>query len=891
MMRLTLRTLLAYLDGILAPADARDLERKIAESELASQLIERIRALQADRHAAAVRIGGADANDVANYLDNTMEPQRVSDFERICLDSDAHLGEVAACHQILTRVLSEEMKTPASLRRRLIQLSQTKETASRDAASKQSASKPGAASGVSRTASLSGSAMGASREALRVDPPARSARAVAPSADDGWDADEHWTTAPDYLKQAGKRTWKSLATIAGISICLLLAALRGMGPFNHDHPLAHYVEPLAERWGVKISRNSPIAAVPDEATSPATDSRGADVISADARSVDASGSDPRSALASPSLGADAERPAGSSPATEPSGDTGASAADSGPAASEAIDTEIPKADLVSPATSIPADEGSASVAAENEAAPVASPESSTSEPSAALMAEAETAAGGLLNPLAEEPAAAANENGDASSASPSDEGATESIESPEGDAAVAAREREPGMELINPLEDPAETDGGDSAKPAPGIAAPEKVTDAGALGAADGKPIHLKPEAPDAATADLGRFLNEQQVLLHGQSSDATWQRLAPGDRLQVGQQLLSLPTFRPPILLESGLQVSLIGATRVEVLPPSDDAMPRFGLHFGRLAVAAFTSEGSKCGLQWGADQNGSLTLDAMTSVAMELTRRYLPGDNPETSETPPFDVLMLYVTSGSAVWVRAGAEPLTLPAGTRLVQVNDREPIVSAFSSTPTWIEGRDARPRDPIAAQDLGTRVTLDRPATQTLRELASERRLEVRSLAACSLAYTGDLDPLLDALGDAKLRSYWPVQYEVLLHRMNLGPDSVREVRDALRRRHGNADGEALYRMLLGFSPQQLAEGGASTLVDYLDHPLTEFRFAANETLRAITGLPSLYQAHANERQRRPAVAKWRTHLQQNKIAYVEPPELVRFLNTEVAPPAR
>ncbi len=567
-------------------------------------------------------------------------------------------------------------------------------------------------------------------------------------------------------------------------------------------------------------------------------------------------------------------------------------ADSGQAAPETIDTEVPKTDLGSPATSVPADEDSASVAARDEGSPVDTPASSNSEPSepsATDMTEAEAAEGLLLNPLAEEPAAA--EDGEASSASPSDEVATESIESPEGDAAVAAREREPGMELINPLEDPTETDGGEPAKPAPGIAAPEKITDAGALGAADGKPIHLKPKAPDAATADLGRFLNEQQVLLHGQSSDATWQRLAPGDRLQVGQQLLSLPTFRPPIRLEPGLQVSLIGATRVEVLPPNDDAMPRFGLHFGRLAVAAFTSEGSKCGLQWGADQNGSLTLDAMTSVAMELTRRYLPGDNPETSETPPYDVLMLYVTSGSAVWERAGVEPLTLPAGTRLVQVNDREPIVSAFSSTPTWIEGRDARPRDPIAAQDLGTRVTLDRPATQTLRDLASDRRLEVRSLAACSLAYTGDLDPLLDALGDAKLRSYWPVQYEVLLHRMNLGPDSVREVRDALRRRHGNADGEALYRMLLGFSPQQLAEGGASTLVDYLDHPLTEFRFAANETLRAITGLPSLYQAHANERQRRPAVAKWRTHLQQNKIAYVEPPELVRFLNTEVAPPTR
>ncbi|QDT63679.1 hypothetical protein [Calycomorphotria hydatis] len=120
-MRLTLRTLLAYLDDILPPNETRELGAKIAQTPRAAELAERIRDVIRKRRLTAPGVhdeSALDPNQVAEYLDNTLMPEEVAEIEQICLDSDLQLAEVAACHQVLGLVLGQPIDVPDTIRER-----------------------------------------------------------------------------------------------------------------------------------------------------------------------------------------------------------------------------------------------------------------------------------------------------------------------------------------------------------------------------------------------------------------------------------------------------------------------------------------------------------------------------------------------------------------------------------------------------------------------------------------------------------------------------------------------------------------------------------------------------------------------------------------------------
>lgn len=121
-MRLTLRTLLAYLDDTLPAEEAKAIGEKVAGSESARELIDRIRKLTRKRSLPAPNGDGPDPNVVSDYLSDTLLPNEVSEFEEACLRSDVNLAEVASCHQILTLLMSEPMRVPPTARQRMYKL-------------------------------------------------------------------------------------------------------------------------------------------------------------------------------------------------------------------------------------------------------------------------------------------------------------------------------------------------------------------------------------------------------------------------------------------------------------------------------------------------------------------------------------------------------------------------------------------------------------------------------------------------------------------------------------------------------------------------------------------------------------------------------------------------
>lgn len=386
-----------------------------------------------------------------------------------------------------------------------------------------------------------------------------------------------------------------------------------------------------------------------------------------------------------------------------------------------------------------------------------------------------------------------------------------------------------------------------------------------------------EPESKDTSSPPqpVGRFMSEKQVLLRFDSQSASWRRVPAKGILFPHGRLIALPTYRPEITVGAGINVQLLDGTQIELLPGDQQNPAGLKVDYGRLFIVPPAEDGTRLRLVFG-DRTGVVTFgDAESILALEVTPVRFPGTNPETE--PAVVVADLYAKTGHVVW-EEGAEEKTVRIVAQTCLVLDyrptRDPV--AVEEFPKWITSEVVGVLDRRASGTLEQSLQLDRSAGLGLMELADHRKREIRWLATRCLGYIGNFDPMVAVLDDSSRKLDWPDYIEKLQAALARGPQVAARVRQALEKQHVQEATE-LYRMLWGYSQQDLEDGQDATLVGYLESETLALRVLSCWNLKQITGLGLYYRPEEPAAKRKTPVRNWNERLKAGQIRFKPPGE--------------
>jgi hypothetical protein len=366
----------------------------------------------------------------------------------------------------------------------------------------------------------------------------------------------------------------------------------------------------------------------------------------------------------------------------------------------------------------------------------------------------------------------------------------------------------------------------------------------------------------DASAGEgIGRLISEHDVLLR--AADGDWQRVAARGTVYSGQRLIALPTYRPSIAMGSGVTLQLVGGAIAALGKADDEGVPDVRLSSGRLLLL-MVKPGAKVRLRAG-EYSGTVEFGKEeASLAVEVTQRLPEGADPE-QEAAPVSV-DLYLTGGEATWTDQRGRSETWRGRVRRSLDNPKRG-QQAAEELPAWIESEELNPTERRAQGELEPFLRPDKPVASSLTERSTHRKIELSLLATQSLALIGEFKPIVALLNDVRYRTVWTSQIEGLRAALARGPQTAAAVREAFEQSHDVKEGDQLYRMLWGYTADQLEEGAAAQLIEWLDAPdeHLDFRVLSFWNLHHITGLGLYYQAADPEKQRRTSIQRWKQKL--------------------------
>ncbi|MEM6978067.1 MAG: hypothetical protein AAF539_00285 [Planctomycetota bacterium] len=900
-MRLTLRTLLAYLDNTLEPEDAVVLKAKLEASPRAVALVSRIRGSMNREQLSAPSPDAMgpleNANVMSEYLDSMLSVEQLAEIEQWCQESDVSLAEAAACHHILAIALGQPARVPDRLRERVYGLPNSDALRTMEAASSRTpdmspqvraTDDPISYASLNLPAASNDDAMDlaametlAATDAKGIAPAQQASTSIGPVGPN----DSGVADAATRLRDAtgDDATSRDSVALAGATRRAMLESdgYRGGIRPSRITPwlvslalVAVFLFALA-RVFQPMMRESSIDQVASQTTNP----------------IDAPKlvSEKESGQADPAIAEelpDEDNTDDSSDSVTPDTDTEASELNSNPLVPDSpalaeIDlarAPVDDTSLTMTGASSTSDESKNATA---EPIDVASDQNESTRPTEVVVSE------NPVNGLAATPPKPID-------MPPVDLLAMDS--NTRDDLAVV-----PAVEMAS--EDLSMKEGFDP------LAEPIKADDAPSPSSME---VPGAPDAsPDVVSGIVATLINPDSLVLT--QSDASWQPLTAQQReISAGATILAPALYRPILVSRPNeefdadiatasanadspsapadaavptrvgdLEWMLAGPTRIQ-LTRDDEGMIRTRVIDGRFTLAS-TRENVRTRLQLGQREIELTMPEAQTVLAIELTHIRLPGFDPLVQRNRQTVYRILAIQGGaelSPIGSQSSFEPVNIVADQQWRANDTQPPVVNAVDELPTWV---DVPPRVDLLVQSAReglltfVRDGQAQPDSleRSLREAMAFRRVEVAALAAETLLMIGRGDVYFGNDGifsRVRQRTYWTEHFETLRLEIARSADAAVSVRDAAMRAE-LADGAVLFQLLVGFSPQQLAAGGDENLVDWLDSPSMPVRVLAIENLRQITGETLGYRPDLeNALRRAPDIRKWVSKLKRGDIRY-------------------
>ena len=773
-MKLTLRTLLAYIDSLLPPRDAEEFEALLNENAAANNLCKRIQSVMTRPELGAPDVLDKglhlDPNVTAEYLDNVLSSEESPEYERLCISSDRQLSEVSACHQILTVVQIEPAEVDPAWREKIY-------TAPERVTQEESVDLDGgldapapAASGF--MASLSGILSGASgilgggqslklnldrkkasapiekNEPIPVPPqesvtppasqystpstPSIPVPPIAPPADNQPNSANPQAALEQYAQMITPEletqekprnnalTW--VLSLGAMAALIILFVVLFLGPKNK---------------GKTEVANNDAPAVSEETNADNS----------------------------------ADKTNDAKPQTEPAQNSNSQIAPS--------DTD--KAD------DLPSDSES------NNDSPLADlPPLEPDEPS---------------SPITEDnPSGADSEDSLSELDETVDENETD--QSPDSEN-VAPVDSEPNDNLT------AEEDN------APQDAANEENADAAQDAANDGS-LELFQDAPQEMV-EVGKFVKrkgvEPQLLAYKAiGAGETWQRLTENAAVRSGDALLAFPDYRPDVSLGASARLRLVGPARVSISPKSTPEEVHLTLEYGRMILVASKDFSQKIVVKCATLPTELEINQPSVKVAFEADV-LKPEDNPASSPARFYGTISLSL--GKANLIFKGAQsPVVSPTF-----IDCQSGALNPQGMEADWIK------TETPPSTDLEKRISGDKPIGVTLSEIVDSKTTgkELRQTALISLSMVGQYSTLVEDFNKEDRYAVWMDEFIVLQSAIFKSQTNAKSALDELKKRYDDK-GDRIYDILWRYH-SDLSDKDMSDLVADLRDETLGVRVAA------------------------------------------------------------